>query len=171
MSIPQSAQLDSLIPSGSWTLYFHSPEESKWTLTTFISLGSMRTWYDFWNIINTLQPIHLVEGGFFLMKDPIPPLWENHQNIRGGWYSFKSHKKDAADLYLQFSIAAMLNHITTSTDNKINGLSISLKRGFNIIKIWNNNAEQFNQSSDLISNFSMIRESDILYTPFIQKKM
>ncbi len=47
--------LDSAIPSGSWTLYFHSPEETKWTLNTFISLGSMKTWKDFWSIINTLD--------------------------------------------------------------------------------------------------------------------
>ena len=36
--------LDSAIPSGSWTLYFHSPEETKWTLNTFINLGSMKNW-------------------------------------------------------------------------------------------------------------------------------
>jgi hypothetical protein len=33
--------LDSTIPTGPWTLYFHSPEETKWTLNTFINLGAM----------------------------------------------------------------------------------------------------------------------------------
>ena len=45
-----NTNIDSPIPTGSWTLYFHSPEETKWTLNTFISLGSMKKWEDFWGI-------------------------------------------------------------------------------------------------------------------------
>jgi hypothetical protein len=163
--------LNSDIPTGSWTLYFHSPEETKWTLNTFISLGAMKTWRDFWTIINNLKDSSLADGMFFMMRDPSPPLWESHQHIRGGCYSFRCQKKDATDIYLNHIIAAMLGFLNTNPENRINGVSISPKRGFNIIKVWNTDAQKFNHSSNINTSFSAISESDIMYTPFVQKKM
>jgi hypothetical protein len=166
-----SHQLDSAIPSGSWTLYFHSPEETKWTLNTFISLGSMKTWRDFWSIMDSLGTDAFSEGMFFVMRDPIPPLWENHQNIRGGYYSFRCQKRDAADSYLNYIIAAMIGQLTKNETNQINGISISPKRGFNIIKVWNQTSVNYNKPSDLNYNLSSVVQSDVIYTPFIQKRM
>jgi hypothetical protein len=163
-------QLDSAIPTGSWTLYFHSPDETKWTLNTFISLGVMKTWRDFWTVMDGLQIEHLSNGMFFMMRDPSPPLWESHHHIRGGCYSFRCQSADAPDIYVNHIIAVMLNHLTDPA-NQINGLSISPKRGFNIIKAWNNNSTTFHKPSDLNTTFSTIREGDIIYTPFVQKKM
>jgi hypothetical protein len=163
--------LDSAIPTGSWTLYFHSPEETKWTLNTFISLGAMKTWRDFWTVIDTLKEVALSDGMFFMMRDPSPPLWESHQNIRGGCYSFRCQKKDAADIYLNHIIASMLGSLAGHPENRINGISISPKRGFNIVKVWNTDAQKFNHPSNINTSFSTIRESDIMYTPFVQKKM
>jgi hypothetical protein len=172
MSLSESSaiQLDTPIPTGSWTLYFHSPDETKWTLNTFISLGAMKTWRDFWTIMDELQLEYLSNGMFFLMRDPFPPLWESHHHIRGGCYSFRCQKAEAPDIYINHIIAVMMNVLTDST-NQINGLSISPKRGFNIIKAWNNNAAAFCKPSDINTSFSTIREQDIIYTPFVQKKM
>jgi hypothetical protein len=163
--------IDSPIPTGTWTLYFHSPEEIKWTLNTFISLGSMKTWHDFWNIIETLKAESLSDGMFFMMRDPSPPLWESHHHIRGGCYSFRCQKKDASDIYLNYIIASMIGILTVNPENRINGISISPKRGFNIIKIWNTDAQKFNDLSNINTNFSVVRDGDIIYTPFVQKKM
>lgn len=163
--------LDSAIPTGPWTLYFHSPEETKWTLNTFISLGSMKSWRDFWTVIDALKQDALSDGMFFMMRDPSPPLWESHQNIRGGCYSFRCQKKDASDIYLNHIIAAMIGTLSGSPENRINGVSISPKRGFNIIKLWNVDAQKFNNPSNINTSFSIIRESDMMYTPFVQKKM
>ena len=162
--------IDSLIPTGPWTMYFHSPEETKWTLNTFINLGPMKTWREFWIVIDTLKPESLSEGMFFMMRDPSPPLWESSQNIRGGCYSFRYQKKDAHDVYINCIISAMLGTLTR-VENHINGITISPKRGFNIIKVWNTDAQKCNTSSDINTDFSSISEGDVLYTPFVQKKM
>ena len=158
--------LESSIPSGSWTMYFHSPEETKWTLNTFISLGPMKTWLDFWNIIDALKIESLSDGMFFMMRDPSPPLWESSHNIRGGCYSFRYPQKDAHDTYINYMIAAMLGSIN-SPDNRINGITISPKRGFNIIKLWNTDAQKFYSPSDI----NIPSNDEVIYTPFIQKKM
>jgi len=162
--------LDSSIPTGSWTLYFHSPEETKWTLNTFINLGSMHTWRDFWSIIDVLNQDALSDGMFFMMRDPTPPLWESHHHIRGGCYSFRCQKKEAGEMYVNYIIVAMLNKLTT-TGNVVNGISISPKRGFNIVKVWNTDSTKFNQPANISSGFSSVRASDIIYVPFVQKKM
>lgn len=167
----QSYTLNSEFPSGTWTLYFHSPEESKWTLNTFVSLGSMKTWKDFWTVMDALGAEPFSDGMFFLMRDPIPPLWENHQNIRGGYYSFRCQKRDATESYVNYMIAAIMGQLTTLDTNKINGLSISPKRGFNIVKIWNQSSVQFNKPSELVYGVSNVAESDVIYTPFVQKRM
>jgi hypothetical protein len=151
-------------------MYFHSPEETKWTLNTFINLGPMKTWREFWIVIDTLKPESLSEGMFFMMRDPSPPLWESSQNIRGGCYSFRYQKKDAHDVYINCIISAMLGTLTRA-ENHINGITISPKRGFNIIKVWNTDAQKCNTSSDINTDFSSISEGDVLYTPFVQKKM
>ena len=165
------SKITSLIPTGSWTVYFHSPEETKWTLNTFVSLGSMKTWHQFWSIMEVLKTESFSDGMFFLMRDPAPPLWESHYHIRGGCYSFRCQKKEAADVYLTYIIAAMLGGAATSDDNKINGISISPKRGFNIIKVWNTDAQKFSQPSTLCTSISTVKEAEIIYTPFVQKKM
>jgi hypothetical protein len=107
-----------------------------------------------------------------MMRDPSPPLWESHHHIRGGCYSFRCQKKDAAETYLNYIIASMLGSLSDHNENRINGISISPKRGFNIVKVWNTDAQKFNSPSNLNSNVCVsIRDSDIMYTPFVQKKM
>jgi hypothetical protein len=163
--------LDTLIPTGPGTLYFHSPEEIKWTLNTFINLGVMKTWREFWSVIDTLKEASLSDGMFFMMRDPSPPLWESHHHIRGGCYSFRCQKKDASDIYLNYIIASMLGSLVAHPENRINGISISPKRGFNIVKVWNTDAQKFNHPSNIDTTITTIREGEIMYTPFVQKKM
>jgi hypothetical protein len=121
--------------------------------------------------MDTLGADAFSEGMFFVMRDPIPPLWENHQNIRGGYYSFRCQKRDATDSYINYMIAAMIGELTKNATNQINGISISPKRGFNIIKVWNQTSVNHNKPSDLQYAISSVVESDVIYTPFIQKRM
>jgi len=148
-------ELSSPIPTGSWTLYFHSPEETKWTLNTFVNLGAMSTWGDFWTVIEAIGQDSLADGMFFMMRDPAPPLWENHQHIRGGCYSFRCSKKDASDVCINYMIACMLGGVSKS-----------------IIKVWNTDVGKYNKPSDINPYIAtMVRDSEIIYTPFVQKKM
>jgi hypothetical protein len=163
--------LDSPLPSGSWTLYFHSPEETKWTLNTFVNIGTIKNWRDLCVIIDTLHTESFAEGMFFLMKDPYPPLWESHMNIYGGCYSMRCHNKEAADIYINGMIACMLGQMCNNEGNTVNGITISPKRGFNIIKVWNTHSKNYKNNSDINLFTSQLKHSEMLYTPFIQKKM
>lgn len=168
-----------LIPTGPWTLWFHNPEDSKWSLSSFTKIQTFKTWEDFWTVVDTFQQFKLNkdttdafgEGMFFFMRDNIPPLWENSANIRGGCYSFRVHRRESTDLFFVYVIGAMINMATMNGDNKINGVSISPKKNFNIIKIWNSNAEVFNNIKDIKLLVKDQKVDEFIYTPFHQKNM
>jgi hypothetical protein len=163
--------IDSAIPEGPWTLYFHAHDEAKWNLASFTNIGTMSTWREFWSLMDGLRVESLADGMFFLMRDPIPPLWENHQNIRGGSYSIRIQKRDAGDIFIAYTLAAMLGNMTLNGENQINGISISPKKGFNILKIWNIDSTRFKDPADIHILSKEIKPDDIMYTPFVQKKM
>ena len=163
--------LQSKIPTGPWTLYFHSSAETKWTLNTFVKIGTIVTWNHFWAIMDAIGIESFSEGMFFMMRDPSPPLWESHYHIRGGCYSFRCHKKNVPTVFLDYIIAAMINTASTDSDNFINGLSISPKRGFNIIKVWNSDSQKFHTPTDINCTLNAVQANEIIYTPFVQKNM
>jgi len=108
---------------------------------------------------------------FFLMRDPIPPLWENFKNIYGGAYSIRVLKKDAGEAFVTYGIAAILENITTDPANIVNGISISPKKTHNIIKVWNSNWTKYNSPSELVKLLPGLTTEEVVYTPFTDKKM
>lgn len=166
-----SIELDSSIPSGSWTLYFHSPEQNKWDISTFTKIATVSTWREWFSVIEQLGLRTIGEGMFFLMRDPIPPLWENSKNIRGGNYSFRTQRTEAGDSFVNTSIACMINKIMKDEENKVHGLSISPKKGFNIIKVWNIDSTKYKNVNDINLCWEGVKYEDLLYTPFLAKKM
>lgn len=120
-------------------------------------------------------------GMYFCMRDPIPPLWENYQNIRGGSYSLRGGPEEGGEYYKSYIIGAMLNGVTTNEEDQIVGLSISPKImsgpngthrvGFYVIKVWNKDSEKFNNPAGIHLLHPKLVPSDVLYTPHVEKKM
>lgn len=165
-----AAPLDSF-PSGPWTLYFHDPEDSSWTTDSYKVLGTFRTFPDLWATLNRIGTAKLLAGMFFMMRDPYPPLWENRANINGGSYCIKVPEKTAAETFQRYVAAGILNLVQQNTSNQIAGVSISPKKGFHILKIWNLDYKHFHKATDIsILGDGMIR-SDIIYRPHVDQKM
>ena len=134
--------------NSNWTLWFHSPTDNDWTIESYKRISEFSTIEDFWSIYKFILPNHIQNGMFFLMRDGILPIWEDDQNKEGGCWSFKIIKKDVFNSWVELSIHILGEKITKDIDEsmEINGISISPKRSFCIIKIWNkksnkNNAE------------------------------
>lgn len=161
-------QLSSKIPSGVWTLYFHSPGEKRWSIDTFHKLGVVETWQDYWSLVRALEDVKWTRGMFFWMRGTVPPLWENFQNIKGGSYSICISETDSIDVFHRYTIACMFN-IATVPEDTIQGITISPKKGFHVIKLWNKEASKFNKSTGLTVIDK--RVADVRYTPHVEKKM
>ena len=178
--LTMSVDIDSPLPSGTWTLYFHAPKEKRWTLDTFKPIAKISTLRMAVQVFQELGD-KIKRGMYFCMKDPIPPLWENYQNIRGGSYSIRGGTEEGGDYYKTYILAAMLNMVTTDSKDQIVGLSISPKImsgpngthrvGFYVIKIWNKDSDTFKNPAGIHLLHQKLVPSDVLYTPHVDKKM
>ena len=175
-----TAALDSPLPSGTWTLYFHAPREKRWTLDTFQPIAKMSTLRQALQVFQELGD-KIKRGMYFCMRDPIPPLWENYQNIRGGSYSLRGSAEDGADYYRAYIVGAMTNQVAIDPEEQIVGISISPKImhepggthrvGFYVINVWNKNCEKYNNPAGIHLLHSKLVPADVLYTPHVDKKM
>lgn len=165
------------IPTGSWCLYYHNPADTRWTPESYEKLATAHTWADVFAIHKHLQSISVEQSMLFWMRDGVPPLYENHANIKGGCYSLRVSRQRANNFFTLYLIAAMLGQVVKTTENQIQGISISPKRiveknqTFNVIKIWNKDSTKYNQHEQLIRLDNIQSCCEILYTPHVQKKL
>jgi hypothetical protein len=127
--------------------------------------------------MNQLDENVLQNAMLFWMRNDIPPLYENHNNIRGGCYSLRVNRSKSSNYFLLYTIACMLGQAVSDKDNSIQGISISPKRVieksqvFNVIKIWNKDCTKYKDISQLIKLDNIQVTSEIIYTPHVQKKL
>jgi hypothetical protein len=86
------------------------------------------------------------------MREGIKPIWEDVKNRNGGCFSYKVINKNVYDVWREFTYALVGNTISTNESfvASVNGITISPKKNFCIIKIWMSNCTF--QNPDIITN-------------------
>ncbi len=169
-ALASSSAAVTAFPSGAWTLYFHAPDDSSWTPSSYYKIGTFRSFTALWAALRRIDAGHFLTGMFFLMRDPFPPMWEHRSNIHGGTYCIKVPESTAYEAFQRYAAASILDAATTDTRNTIVGISISPKKGFHILKVWNNSCKTFHAPSELMLLTDDLRHSDILYRPHVDQK-
>ena len=159
------------IPTGSWTVYYHEPEDQTWTADSYKRLHTIDTWEGLGTILRELGEHKIQNGLLRVMRGDVSPLWENKVNIRGGSYCLKISRRNATEVYKRYLAAAALGQAATDPANEIVGATISPKKGFCIIKIWNLNAKAFCKPTDLALLHDEVRHEEILYRPHTEQRM
>jgi len=123
-----------------WTVYFHDPFDSDWTNKSYHKIGDISTINDFWNHIIGLGK-NVQNGMFFIMREHIFPCWDDPENLKGGCMSLKVLKDEIQNFWghlaMQLVSESLLKEEHRETLwNKINGISVSPKKNFCIVKIW-----------------------------------
>lgn len=171
--------MEDKFPTGSWTLYYHASREKRWSLDSFEKIATVKTSIEVLSIYKELGE-KIKAGMFFWMRESIPPLWENFQNIRGGSYSLRGSGDDGIKLFKLYSLGMMMNLLTVNKDDLMNGISISPKLqgfgpqqkvGYFIVKIWNRDSDKFKSKNNLLLLTDTLSHDDIIYTPHVEKKM
>ena len=171
--------LDQIFITGSWTLYYHPSREKRWTLDSFEKIVTVKTPKEVLSVYKELGE-KIKSGMYFWMKESIPPLWENFQNIRGGSYSIRGIGDDGIKIFKMYTLGVMMNRIFNNKEDIVNGISISPKLqgfgkqqkiGYFIIKIWNKDCDSFHTKTNLICLEDKITYDDVMYTPHVEKKM
>ena len=124
-----------------WVLWYHDIKNTEWTLDSYIKVAEFNTIEDFWKLYTYInnKPQLITNGMFFLMRENILPIWEDNSNINGGYWSFKISIHSITHAWNEISMALIGENILKNRENMytINGISISPKKNFCIIKIWN----------------------------------
>jgi len=169
MSINSGASV--AFPSGSWTLYFHDPADTDWKPDSYKRVGTFSNFDGFWGTIHKIGETRFRGGMFFLMRDPYLPLWEHRSNIHGGSYCIKVPEANAYETFQRYAAAAILGVVVSDEKNAIVGVTISPKKGFHILKIWNVTSKLYNKPSEIAVYGDNMKPSDILYRPHVDQKM
>jgi len=134
--------------SDTWILWAHLPHDTDWSVTSYIKIHKFNTVEEVISIINILPPKLIMNCMLFLMRDGIIPTWEDPQNRKGGCFSYKISNKDVPQAWKELSYVLVGE---TMSDNEkliplVNGITISPKRNFCIVKVWLSNC-QFRDAS------------------------
>lgn len=158
----------------SWTVWYHSPLDNNWGYESYKDVLEIHTLEDFFVLKNTWSKCLPLsnEGMYFMMRKtpdgtPILPLWEDSYNRKGGYWSYKLDKEHAQEVWFQMMAFAIGEYLVTDEANilEINGISISPKKNFCVLKIWNRNAS-FHQSHGFLnpSLKKLIGFDDLMYS-------
>jgi hypothetical protein len=96
-------------------------------------------------MMSQIKPI-IHEGMFFVMRDHIFPKWNDQENKNGGFLSIKI-LKEKANSFTENILMNLVNESLLKKEHQdeywdhVNGVSISPKKNFCILKVWLKNCD------------------------------
>ena len=145
-----------------WELWYHSITDTNWEKNSYKNISQINNLYDYRYIIDTFKQDHYQNGMFFCLKKDIFPNWEDPDNRSGGCLSFKVSSTKIIEEWNQLLLKCISENILDGQPEEINGISISPKKEFNIIKIWFRNSS-FDYSSNFKEEENSLNLNNSLY--------
>ena len=122
-----------------WDLYCHLPSDSKWDLASYtVILGDIHSAEQVIEINKAIPDEIIANSMLFVMRSGITPMWEDKRNRSGGCFSYKILNKQVAEIWRQLFYLCCGETLTSKREQHrhINGITISPKKNFCIVKIW-----------------------------------
>lgn len=122
----------------SWTLWAHLPHDTDWTIKSYKPIMTFSSAEEAVALCETLPSKMVKNCMLFLMRKGIQPVWEDDKNRKGGCFSYKVNNKSVPDAWKNLSYSLIGETLTEDMNllPQINGITISPKKSFCIIKIW-----------------------------------
>lgn len=120
-----------------WSLYFHDPYDYNWDINSYKFICNISSIEDFIEVYTVFNELFM-SGMFFIMREYITPRWEDDNNKHGGCFSFKLMKYQLNEKLFELFSQLLGEHIgkTEKYIMNVNGVSISPKKNYYIIRIW-----------------------------------
>jgi hypothetical protein len=136
LSVNQDTKLHKLY--NKWTLWAHLPHDTDWSVKSYKKIDTIDTIESTIALCETIPDVMTMNCMLFVMRKDIQPLWEDQSNRNGGCFSYKISNKNVPSVWKNLLYTLVGESLT---DNKklrptINGITISPKKNFCIIKIW-----------------------------------
>ena len=146
-----------------WTLWYHDPENQDYSLASYIQVAEVGTPAEFWTLVDSIPKSAWEYGMFFFMKKGVRPLWDVPENEKGGAWSKKVDASYAIDIFIDMMVHCMTSQLLTTHKETLQGITLSPKGAFHIIKIWNTNTSHHERR--LLTTTSKLRiTDDVTYT-------
>ena len=140
-----------------WTLWAHLPHDTDWSLKSYKEIFSFDKLEQAIAVTETIPENMVQNCMIFLMRKGINPIWEDPKNIKGGCFSYKISNKHVVSVWRNLSYILVGESLTEDRRlrSTINGITISPKKNFCVIKIWLSGREFQNPTSIIeFPNFS-----------------
>ena len=124
-----------------WVLYHHLPSSKDWTLSGYEIIMKDIDCLEKAIVLNEKIPEDVIKYSmWFLMRQGISPLWEDPKNASGGNFSYKVVNKNVYEVWKQMFYLLCSGNLCVDTkyNEYLNGITISPKKNFCILKIWLN---------------------------------
>ena len=123
--------------SEKWVVWAHLPHDTDWSMNSYISIMTVTYVEEFIALMHTLPDSLLSTCMFFCMKEHVKPVWEDPANKQGGCFSYKI-TQSIADCWRNVSYSMVGKTLSKEKgfQDSINGISISPKKNFCILKVW-----------------------------------
>lgn len=124
--------------NGSWTLWAHLPHDVSWDVESYKKIDTFSTVEHAIELLNKLPENLIKNCMLFVMRDGILPIWEDKNNCKGGCFSFKVNNKNILSSWKDLMYKLISENLIDNDEmsQKFNGITISPKRNFCIVKIW-----------------------------------
>tara|TARA_A100001011_G_scaffold385250_1_gene458953 strand:+ start:990 stop:1535 length:546 start_codon:yes stop_codon:yes gene_type:complete len=124
--------------SDTWTLWAHLPHDTDWSLKSYNKVFTFQNIEELITLNNTIPERMLKNCMLFMMKEGIKPIWEDSENREGGCFSYRIANKYIKNIWDELSYKMVGKTCSTNKEllNTINGITISPKKSFCILKIW-----------------------------------
>lgn len=121
-----------------WVLWAHLPHDTDWSVNSYKQICILESVEQAIVLYETLPEKMIRNCMLFLMREGIKPTWEDTKNRYGGCFSYKVNNKVVHKTWKNLSYSLVGE--TLSKENRarksINGITISPKKNFCIVKIW-----------------------------------
>ncbi len=124
---------------GSWNVYYHLPHDKSWEVSSYKIIMNNISTVEHIISLNEHFPENVIKYCMlFVMREGIAPTWEDKLNRNGGCFSFKILNKNVQSVWksLLYSLCGETLTVNRAHSQNINGVTISPKKNFCIIKVW-----------------------------------
>ena len=127
-----------------WDLYYHLPQDTDWSISGYkIIMPNINNLEQILSLTKSINENIVKNCMLFVMRHNVMPIWEDPFNKDGGCFSYKVANKFVYNVWnnLFKSLCGESLSGETVISKSINGITISPKKNFCIIKIWFSNTD------------------------------
>lgn len=126
-----------------WNYFLHLHDNKDWSIKSYINMCNVDSVESAILLNDEIHYDLIKKSMMFLMKSGIQPMWEDENNKNGGCFSFKIINKDIHNVWKDVFYSIVGSSITKDINHykHINGITLSPKKKFCILKIWMDNCD------------------------------